>query len=169
MASTPSHAARSLDGFWVSKELSEVLFIQKDYYTVYQLTGSSTLIRERGVVYDLQQRATALSRDVANELSITFDGELFPILYQRAKSDVVQRLKSRSVLEPARSAVLDPQLNTSIFLDILSIGLLRVMQALSNRRTITFLKIFPRGVFIQRNCFKDYAQFLRIWATISDP
>ena len=123
LVSTHLHAARSLDGFWVSKELSEVLFIQKDYYTVYQLTGSSTLIRERGVVYDLQQRATALSRDVANELSVTFDGELFPTVYQRARSDVIRRLKSRSVLEPARSAVLDPQLNTSVFLGVLSMGL----------------------------------------------
>ena len=117
------HAADSLDGFWASKELAEVLFVQKDYYTIYQLTGSSTLIRERGVAYDLKQRAVNLSRDAANELSVVFDGELFPTLYQRAESDIIRRLKSRSVLEPARSVVLDPELNVSIFLDVVSMGL----------------------------------------------
>lgn len=150
----PLCAARSLDGFWESKSLSEVLFVQKDYYTIYQLTGPTTLIRERGVVYDLQQRAVELSRDVANEMSITFVGELFPTVYQRASSDVVRRLRSRSVLEPARSAVLEPEPNVSVFLDVVTMGLSAGDAGVVKSQKDKLLKDLPQGSVNSKKLFQ---------------
>lgn len=110
----------SLDGIWKAGNRPDVLWVANPYYTIYQLTGPTTLIRKRGTVEDLRREASVISRNGADQLSITMGGDLVPVRYQLADSDTVRRIKGRSVTEPSRAAVLDPDPNTMVFLTLLA-------------------------------------------------
>ncbi|NKD54811.1 MULTISPECIES: S41 family peptidase [unclassified Haematospirillum] len=110
----------SLNGIWKASNRPDVLWVEAPYYTIYQMTGPTTLIRKRGMVDDLRRDASVISRQGADELMITKGGDLVPVRYQLADDDTVRRIKERSVMEPARGTTLTPDLNTMVFLMLLA-------------------------------------------------